>query len=110
MSMAPLRLRIEDVVLLIPCPWCGPRDESEFTCGGEAHIQRPPDPDALDDVEWADYLFMRTNSKGHHCERWCHTRGCGRWFNVERHTVTHDIISVYPMGKRPPRDSGQDGS
>jgi hypothetical protein len=24
-------------MLLIPCPWCGPRDASEFTCGGEAH-------------------------------------------------------------------------
>ena len=48
-------------MLLIECPWCGSRDESEFTCGGEAHIERPVDPFALNDVEWADYLFMRTN-------------------------------------------------
>ena len=34
-------------MLLIHCPWCGPRDESEFAFGGEADIQRPPDPDAL---------------------------------------------------------------
>ena len=33
-------------MLLIPCPWCGPRAEVEFTCGGEAHIERPVDADA----------------------------------------------------------------
>ena len=89
-------------MLLIPCPWCGARDESEFTGGGEAHIQRPAEPDALDDAEWADYLFMRANPK-----RWCHSHGCGRWFNVERNTVTHEIVSVYRMGE-PPR--GGNGS
>ena len=31
-------------MLLIPCPWCGPRDEIEFHYGGEAHIARPADP------------------------------------------------------------------
>ena len=39
-------------MFLINCPYCGPRDESEFTCGGEAHIARPLDPDALDDAAW----------------------------------------------------------
>ena len=94
-------------MLLIPCPWCGARDESEFTCGGEAHIRRPADPDALDDAHWADYLFMRANPKGSHRERWCHSHGCGRWFNVERNTATHEIVSVYRMGEPPP---GGDGS
>ena len=56
-------------MLLIPCPWCGPRDETEFRCGGEAHISRPADPDALSDDEWADYLFMRRNPKGTYRER-----------------------------------------
>ncbi|MEB0164296.1 sarcosine oxidase subunit delta, partial [Glaciimonas sp. CA11.2] len=28
-------------MLLITCPWCGPRAESEFHCGGEADIARP---------------------------------------------------------------------
>ena len=50
-------------MLLIPCPWCGPRDECEFVYGGEAHIKRPENPDALSDAEWADYLFMRTIPK-----------------------------------------------
>ncbi|HJO71250.1 MAG: sarcosine oxidase subunit delta [Rhodospirillales bacterium] len=89
-------------MLLIPCPWCGQRDESEFTYGGEAHIVRPAEPDAVSDTEWADYLFMRTNPKGAHRERWMHVHGCGRWFNVARHTVTHEIAAAYKVGEAPP--------
>ena len=44
-------------MLLIKCPWCGDRDETEFSYGGEAAIKRPQDPKALDDKQWADYLF-----------------------------------------------------
>ncbi len=84
-------------MLLIPCPWCGPRDETEFTCGGEAHSKRPADPDALSDAEWADYLFMRTNPRGWYREQWVHSHGCRRWFNVERHTVTYAIRSADRM-------------
>ena len=89
-------------MLLISCPWCGTRDETEFRCGGEAHIVRPKDPDALSDGEWADYLFMRTNPKGVHHERWVHTQGCRRRFNVLRHTVTHQILAIYRIGEPPP--------
>jgi heterotetrameric sarcosine oxidase delta subunit len=89
-------------MLLIRCPWCGPRDEIEFRCGGEAHIVRPADPDAVSDAEWADYLFMRTNAKGAHRERWVHALGCRRWFNVLRSTVSHEILAVYRMGEREP--------
>ncbi len=69
--------------------------------GGEAHIARPHDPDALTDAEWADYLFMRTNPKGWLRERWAHVHGCRRWFNLVRSTVTHEIIAVYRVGERP---------
>ena len=82
-------------MLLIRCPWCGPRDETEFRCGGEAHIARPPDPQALDDAAWAEYLFMRNNPKGWFRERWVHAAGCRRWFNAERHTLTHEIRRTY---------------
>ena len=50
------------------------------------------------DAEWADYLFNRDNPKGIHYERWCHSYGCGRWFNVARHTVTHEILEVEVAG------------
>ena len=88
--------------MLITCPHCGPRDETEFSCGGEAHIARPLGSEAMNDAEWADYLFMRKNPKGVHYERWNHARGCRRWFNVARHTVTHEILAVYRMGEQPP--------
>ncbi len=89
-------------MLNINCPWCGERDEHEFSYGGEAHIVRPPDPVALSDEQWADYVFLRTNPKGAHRERWVHTHGCRRWFNVCRDTVTHEILSVYKVGEDPP--------
>ena len=31
-------------MLLIPCPWCGPRDEAEFHYGGQAHVAVPGGP------------------------------------------------------------------
>jgi sarcosine oxidase subunit delta len=87
-------------MLLIPCPWCGPREESEFSCGGEAGIARPIDCDALDDAQWADYLFNRSNPKGEHHEQWMHGYGCRRWFSVVRDTVTYRITAVYKPGER----------
>lgn len=87
-------------MLRILCPYCGVRDEPEFTFGGSSHLTRPPF-DACD-AEWTDYLFIRDNPKGIHYERWLHSYGCGRWFNVARHTVTHDILAVYRMGEQKP--------
>ncbi|MBI3708038.1 MAG: sarcosine oxidase subunit delta [Proteobacteria bacterium] len=89
-------------MLRIPCPYCGPRDETEFAYGGEAHIARPQNPATTTDADWADFLFMRKNPKGRHRERWMHARGCRQWFNVERDTVTHQIVTVYRMGEPPP--------
>jgi heterotetrameric sarcosine oxidase delta subunit len=62
-------------VLLVPCPWCGPREEIEFRYGGQAGIAYPSDPDALSDEAWADFLFMRDNPKGAFAERWYHVAG-----------------------------------
>ena len=90
-------------MLLIECPWCGARDESEFTYGGEAHVIRPENPDGVSDEEWADYLFYRRNPKGDHLEQWSHAAGCRRWFNVERDTLTYEIKQVYRSGETPSR-------
>jgi len=87
-------------MLLIECPWCGPRDEGEFAYGGEAHIIRPPEPETLSDAEWADYLFARSNPRGSHREQWSHASGCRRWFNIQRDTVTNEVVSVYKVGQR----------
>ena len=88
-------------MLLIPCPWCGPREDDEFTFGGQADISRPADPDALSDEAWAEYLFMRDNRRGLHREQWCHTAGCRRWFIVERDTSTNRILGVHTFGNAP---------
>jgi sarcosine oxidase, subunit delta len=87
-------------MLRIYCHFCGVRDESEFVFGGPSHVARP----AFDvsDAEWTAYLFNRENPQGIHYERWLHAYGCGRWFNIARDTVTHDILSVYPMGAAKP--------
>lgn len=89
-------------MLQIPCPHCGPREETEFSYGGEAHIMRPENPDEMSDAEWGDFLFMRRNTKGVFFERWVHAHGCRRWFNVARDTVTYEILAVYHMGETPP--------
>ncbi len=89
-------------MLLIDCPFCGPRAETEFRCGGEAHIARPADPSALDDVAWGDFLYMRSNTKGVLAERWNHAHGCGRWFNALRDTASDRFLASYRSGEPRP--------
>ena len=92
-------------MLLNHCPYCGARPEIEFRYGGEAHIARPSDPWALSDEQWTEFLFLRSNRKGVHAERWRHTHGCGRFFNALRDTVTDKFVSSYKIGDpRPPPD------
>ena len=71
-------------MLLINCPWCGERNETEFSYGGEAGITRPPEPSALSDAEWADYLFMRSNPRGAHKELWNHSQAKTRFIQPEK--------------------------
>ena len=94
-------------MLNISCPFCGEREEVEFSCGGEAHIARPLAENAITDAEFADYLFLRDNTKGVFLERWRHAAGCRRWFNMVRDTVSHEIIEIYPMGELPKSKEGK---
>jgi sarcosine oxidase subunit delta len=54
------------------------------------------------DREWTHYLYHRENPQGPYCERWLHSYGCGRWFNVMRDTLTHELLAVYAMGEPRP--------
>jgi sarcosine oxidase subunit delta len=90
-------------MLRILCPYCGVRDEPEFTFGGPSELMRPPTN--VDDATWTSYLFNRRNPADVHLERWRHTHGCGRWFNVARDTRTHAILTTYVMGLPPPAAS-----
>ena len=57
-------------MLLITCPWCGPRAHIEFTYGGDATVDRPADPDAVSADEWLDHVYLRDNPRGPHNEWW----------------------------------------
>ena len=87
---------------LIPCPWCGPREEAEFHYGGQAHLAYPSDPSAMPDEEWAKFVFFRENPSGPFAERWSHSAGCRRWFNAVRDTRTHDLLAVYRLDEPKP--------
>ena len=95
-------------MLRLPCPWCGPRPETEFIYG-EAVVERPADPSSLSDEVWTNYVYFRDNPKGWHKEMWFHRAGCHRWFTVERHTMSHEIRAAYPPGQAPARDADGDG-
>ena len=84
-------------MLLIKCPFCGERAETEFSYGGEAGITRPFETGKLSDAEWADYVFMRTNPCGDFRELWNHSQGCRRWFGVARDTVSYEIAFSYEL-------------
>jgi len=86
----------------IHCPYCAEqRSEEEFHCMGQAHIQRPENPEAASDREWGDYLFFRDNLRGLHQEMWVHAAGCRKFFNVARNTVSYEILETYRMGAQP---------
>ncbi len=78
-------------MMLIPCPFCGHRNESEFTYGGPVKPDRP-DPNATSDEDWVEYLTTVPNPFGPVQERWWHARGCGTWLTIWRDTRTHDIV------------------
>ena len=86
-------------MLLLFCPYCQEqRSEEEFSYAGEAGIVRPPDPAALNDEEWGDYLYFRNNPRGVHAELWLHTAGCRRYLRVTRDTQSYRILETAPPG------------
>lgn len=89
-------------MLLIHCPYCEElREEEEFSPSGQAHIERPLNPEEVTDEQWARYLFFRKNPRGLHHEMWLHAAGCRKYFNMTRNTVTYQIMETYKMGEQP---------
>ena len=90
-------------MLLIRCPYCDETlPEAEFAYAGEAHVARPANPAQATDEEWRDFLFIRSNVKGVHFERWRHVHGCGRFFNAARDTVSDLFVTTYRAGEARP--------
>ena len=80
---------------LITCPLNGPRNASEFICGGPVKAAPPPD---APDRDWADYLFLEDNPAGRVREWWCHLPS-SYWFIVERDTLTEENLDTYPADR-----------
>lgn len=79
-------------MILLPCPWCGLRNVSEFQHLGE--VIKRPDPNATTPQAWRHYLHTRANSCGWVPENWYHRAGCRRFFSVERHTLTNEVRTL----------------
>jgi heterotetrameric sarcosine oxidase delta subunit len=75
-------------MILIRCPWCGPRDADEFHYSGESRPR--PDPASATPREWRDYLYFPANPLGQVTETWYHRMGCRKFFSVRRDTVTNE--------------------
>jgi len=89
---SPGRTDRGSLVLRIPCPWCGERDEAEFRYRGDAGRSRP---DAQAGVAaFTAYVYERDNPYGWHLEWWLHVGGCRRLLKVLRHTYSHQILAV----------------
>ncbi|MGH3516751.1 MAG: sarcosine oxidase subunit delta [Haloechinothrix sp.] len=78
-------------MILLPCPWCGPRDAAEFGYIGEVVVR--PDPATATREQWRDYLYHRANPADWTTERWYHRMGCRRYLILRRHTVTNEVRS-----------------
>jgi sarcosine oxidase subunit delta len=84
-------------MLLIQCPWCGLRNQTEFTYGADANVRRPAADAPVRD--WVNYVYFRDNPRGPHSEFWHHVYGCRQWLCVKRNTMTHEIIEVGPAAE-----------
>jgi heterotetrameric sarcosine oxidase delta subunit len=74
----------------IPCPWCGPRAQTEFEyyCDASAVDARFDEETAIEALE---RVFIRDDYVGFHDEVWQHVLGCRGWLRLERHNRTHEI-------------------
>ena len=95
-------------MLLLRCPWCGPRAFVEFTYGGDA-TKRRPDEGASDEA-WHDYVYLRANPVGPRAEHWHHTHGCRMWIKVVRDAVTHGVLATGRPDEALPGGGGGEGA
>jgi sarcosine oxidase subunit delta len=84
---------------IFTCPFCGPREETEFHFGAEAGKARPEPAPEVSDAAWAEYLYMNEAPRGRAREIWVHLT-CGEFFVMERDTVTRAVLSVSALPGR----------
>lgn len=83
-------------MVVIPCPYCGPRNVSEFAYKGES--RRRPDVASATPTDWREYLYVHDNRSGWTAEGWYHRAGCRKVIRVERHTLTNEVRSAERLG------------
>jgi sarcosine oxidase subunit delta len=77
-------------MLLIPCPNCGEREESEFVYGGRS-IKYPALDKSVASETWHQVLHLGDSSSENSQEFWYHQFGCECWFEIARNVITHEI-------------------
>jgi len=78
-------------MIRIQCPWCGPRNASEFHFHGD--LTPRPDPSTTTPAEWRRYLYMQQNTNGWSEENWYHTAGCRKFIKVSRNKTTNETTA-----------------
>ena len=86
---------------LFPCPFCGPRDEREFSYAGDFGKTRPDTTGNVSAEEWSAYMFTQKNKMGVADEIWVHLP-CQEYFKMTRDTVTMEVLSSEPLRKDTP--------
>lgn len=77
----------------IECPFCGPRDVSEFAYYGDA--KRRAEASVLGASRQAyEAVYLRDNPAGRHEDLWYHSGGCRSWLRVTRDTRTHEVFGA----------------
>ncbi|WP_272006522.1 sarcosine oxidase subunit delta [Roseovarius sp. ZX-A-9] len=86
---------------IFPCPFCGPRNETEFHFAGELGKVRPATDEKIAAQDWATYLYAQRNDKGLVREVWIHLT-CSELFVMERDSETMKVL-----GSRSLREDAQ---
>ena len=81
-----------------PCPFCGPRAETEFHFVVEAGKPRPEPANEVTGADWAGYLYLCKAPQGESREIWLHLT-CGEYFLMIRDTVTREVKGVELIGE-----------
>jgi sarcosine oxidase, subunit delta len=76
----------------LECPIFGSRPIAEFSYGGE--LRNMPEPAAVSDAAWADYVWNRNGAAGVKREWWFHLPSA-TWFIAERDTRSDRVVRTF---------------
>ncbi len=79
---------------VLTCPWCGPREVTDFAYGGEI---RDAAPGGEDRREVFGHAYLRRNVAGEQTEWWFHRSGCRAWFLARRDTRDNTVHWTAPV-------------